>query len=136
MGNGKKRKERKNNIITKGWREEGEITREEIEECLRTEIEVGVKVVRYRRSNKIVVATVEEEEVKKIIMKNKKKLKGKRIFIENDLSWEERKIQEKIGRWVKREKEKGKSVKVGFKWIEGKWKRWNEIEKKEMESET
>lgn len=48
--------------------------------------------------------------------------------------WEERKIQEKIGRWVKREKEKGKSVKVGFKWIEGKWKRWEEIEKKEMES--
>jgi len=28
-------------------------------------------------------------------MRNKQKLKGGRIFIENDLSWEERKIQER-----------------------------------------
>lgn len=31
-------------------------------------------------------------------MKNKYKLKGGKIFIENDLSWEDRKIQEKINK--------------------------------------
>lgn len=39
-------------------------------------------------------------------MKNKKKLKGKNIqvYIENDLSLEERKMQEKIGKWTKKDK--------------------------------
>jgi len=34
-------------------------------------------------------------------MRNKFKLKGGRIFIENDLSFEERKVQEKMNKWAK-----------------------------------
>lgn len=45
-------------------------------------------------------------ERKKETILNKNKLRGTNIFIENDLSWEERKIQERINRWAKKEKEK------------------------------
>jgi len=43
----------------------------------------------------------------------KSKLKGERIFIENDLSWKERNIQDRINTWAK-EREKGLEVKVGL----------------------
>lgn len=39
-------------------------------------------------------------------MRNKFKLKGEKIFIKNDLSWEERKIQDKINRWAKTERKR------------------------------
>lgn len=57
---------------------------------------------------------IENNEKKKEIMKNKYKLKGEKIFIENDLSQEERKTQEKINRQTKEKKEKGEEVKVGM----------------------
>jgi len=38
------------------------------------------------------VIKIESEEEKKEIMKNKHKLKEGKVFIKNDLSWEERKI--------------------------------------------
>lgn len=43
----------------------------------------------------MIIARLENKEVKKQVMRNKFILKGEKIFIENDLSWEERKIQEK-----------------------------------------
>lgn len=46
------------------------------------------------------------EKVKKEVMRNKFKLKGEKIFIKNDLSWEERKIQDKINRWAKTERKR------------------------------
>jgi len=45
-------------------------------------------------------------------MKNKYKLKGGRLFIENDLSFEERKVQEKLSRWAKEIRNKETEVKV------------------------
>lgn len=39
-------------------------------------------------------------------MRNKFKLKGEKIFIKNDLSWEERKIQDKINTWAKTERKR------------------------------
>jgi len=35
----------------------------------------------------------------------KNKLKSDRMYIKNDLSFEERKIQEKMNKWVKKKKE-------------------------------
>lgn len=49
---------------------------------------------------------LESEKVKKEVMRNKFKLKGEKIFIKNDLSWEERKIQDKINRWSKTERKR------------------------------
>lgn len=45
-------------------------------------------------------------------MLHKNKLKG--IFIDNDLSWEERKIQEEMNRWAKVQRGKGEEIKVGL----------------------
>lgn len=49
---------------------------------------------------------LESEKDKKEVMRNKFKLKGEKIFIKNDLSWEERKIQDKINRWAKTERKR------------------------------
>lgn len=49
---------------------------------------------------------LESEKVKKEVMRNKFKLKGEKIFIKNDLSWEKRKIQDKINRWAKTERKR------------------------------
>lgn len=49
---------------------------------------------------------LESEKIKKEVMRNKFKLKGEKIFIKNDLSWEERKIQDKINRWAKTERKR------------------------------
>jgi len=59
------------------------------------------------------VVRLESEEEKKEVMRNKYRLKGENIFIKNDLSWEERNVQVKINRWVKKQKMKGLEVKVG-----------------------
>lgn len=104
---------------------------------LKEEIEVEVEIVSCKRSGKVIVIMLGNEKVKRVIMENNRKLKGKDIYIENDLSWEERRVQVRIGRWMKKEKEKGKIVKIGFArvMIEGVWKKWEEIEAEEREKE-
>lgn len=47
-------------------------------------------------------------------MLNKNKLKGENIYIENDLTWDERKRPEKMNKWAREEKGKGREVKIGF----------------------
>lgn len=53
------------------------------------------------------MATLEGEEMKRKVMRQKYKLKGG-IFLEHDLSWKERKVQENLNRWAKTEREKSK----------------------------
>lgn len=64
-------------------------------------------------------------------MVNKSKLKGEQYYIENDLTWEERKLQERIGKWAKEQREKGEVIKIGRGKvrIKEKWIFWDEIEK-------
>jgi len=47
---------------------------------------VECKPVSCRESGAVVVVKLETDEIKKEIMRNKYKLKGGKIFIENDLS--------------------------------------------------
>jgi len=61
----------------------------------------------------VIIVKIEDEEGNKEIMKNKNKLKGDRLFIENGLSFEERKIQEKISKWAKDKRSRGTEVRVG-----------------------
>lgn len=63
-------------------------------------------------------------------MQNKSILKGGVIFIEHDLTWEERKVQEKIDRWVRAERDKGGLVKAGYAKvrIDSQWVRWEKVE--------
>jgi hypothetical protein len=69
------------------------------------------------------------------LWKNKRKLrekKGKRVYIEDDLTKKERDIQKELRALAKEERQKGLRVKVGYKkiWIEGKGFRWDEEKEK------
>jgi len=76
-----------------------------VKEMLRDKLGVTCEVNEVRKSGPVLVARIEGEEGKKEVMRNKFKLKGDKIFIENDLSFDERKVQEKLGRKRKERKE-------------------------------
>ena len=48
-----------------------------------------------------------------LVMINKSKLRGTKIYIENDLSFEERRKQKEIKKWAFEIKTKGWNVKIG-----------------------
>ena len=64
-----------------------------------------------------------------LILQNKNKLKGKEIYIENDLTKQEREIQAAIRQKAKEERNKGNEVKIGYLKlrINGKWEHWNDF---------
>ncbi|XP_058807253.1 uncharacterized protein LOC131673345 [Phymastichus coffea] len=73
----------------KGW----------VEKFLSFKLGTSVKAVNARVSGgkeRVIIVKLENENVKKNIMRNKSKLKGTTIYIENDLTYEERKKQEEI----------------------------------------
>ncbi|KAJ3646967.1 hypothetical protein Zmor_024522 [Zophobas morio] len=103
----------------------------EVEEFFKKEIEVEVKVletiiIRKEESKKILVKTLWDE--KQEVMKNKNKLRGKRIYIENDWTVQEQKIQKGIREVAKEERKKGYTTRVGYKKLEvgDKMYTWNE----------
>lgn len=133
--NEQEKERRRNNIVIKGMEIERElgsiVTVEMIRKLIKEKIGVEVRVIECRKSGNCIVATLENERMKMDVMRSKNRLRGERIFIENDLTWDERKIQERIYRWVKQEREKGIYVKVGFARVQvrGIWRKWGDIEK-------
>lgn len=99
------REKRKNNIIIRGVRllKEREGGKRECAEWARSLLKekVGVEgeVISCRMSGTVLIVKLGSEDYKKEVMRNKYKLRGETIFIEIDLSWEERKMQEKINNW-------------------------------------
>jgi len=132
----KEREKRKNNIVIKGL---GNVLEKDVDKEVRKILwqKLGVKrnYKVWSRNGTVIVVKMENEEEKNEIMKNKHKLKGKRIYIENDLTWEERRIQERINKWVKERKDEKEVIKIGRGRIRinGIWKYWEEIEKAEEE---
>lgn len=57
-------------------------------------------------------------------MENKKKLLGTRIFIDNDLTWNERRTREKTLGFAKYLRSQGKKVKIGHNRIIGEHEEW------------
>lgn len=140
MISSREKDERKNNIVIKGAEREmeKEISTEKVEKFLKEKLDITCKVDACWWSGKVIVVKLESEEEKMQVLKNKSKLKGEKTFIERDLTWEERRVQEKINRWVRegRGKER-KDIKIGKGRIriEGVWKTWEEIERGEAEEE-
>lgn len=62
-----------------------------IEEFIKEKLGIEVNVKIWKRSERVLIVKLENEKIKKEIMINKSKLKGENIFIENDLSWDDRK---------------------------------------------
>jgi len=135
----KDREERRKNIILKGIRMPKEVEKDRrrgmewVERMIREKVEVDVNVVGCRESGTVLVVRLESEEEKKEVMRNKHRLKGEKIYIENDLSWEERNTQVKINKWAKEQKGRGLEVKIGIGRVRvrGVWRAWAEIEREE-----
>lgn len=131
----KEREERKCNIAVKGLCVVDDMRQNKltVEKLIRDKLEIDCGIISCRRSGVVLVAKVESEGKKKEIIQNKYILKSETIFIENDLSWEERKIQERMNRWAKDQREKGKDIRIGFGRvkIDGMWKSWTEISQRE-----
>jgi len=135
---GKEREERrKRNFIMKGVQKEKGDWKWGVEKILK-EIGAEVKVESMRRMNvgreergEMVWVRVEKEEDKKTIWEKKRNLKGKKVWIEEDLTWKEREIRRRLGVMAVEERKKGK-----YAWvegdrikIEGEWWRWDEERK-------
>lgn len=129
----KEREERRNNIVIKGIdvKELDKDRREWAKDFLKSRLGVACGIISVRISGPVIIVKIDKEEDKKWVMRNKNRLKGGKIFIENDLTWEERKRQERIGRWVKEQRNKGEDVKAGYARvrIKGVWKSWEDIER-------
>lgn len=101
-------------------------------------IKVRCNIIEARISGKVIVVKLATQQEKIEIMKNKNRLIGGTIYIENDLTKEERYKQKEIWDWVKERKLRGEDVKIGLKRmrIRGIWRSWEEIEKgKEKDKE-
>jgi hypothetical protein len=81
-----------------------------------------------------ILLEMEDVEGKIEIMKNRTKLKGTKIFLEDDLDWESRQIQRKLIEIAKTQRERGKKAKVvtGMIWIDNEGWVWNR-EKEDLE---
>jgi hypothetical protein len=102
--NGKWRKQKKkNNIVITGWRGEGKSKqqiKEDIENLVKENIEEAKVKDCYNINKDQVLVEMEEWNAKEKIMKRKGKLREKKetekIFIDNDLTKQEREVQKKL----------------------------------------
>lgn len=128
----KERDDRKRNIVIKGLRVEEGRVKEGIEKLMK---EIGVKVkigeIRRIRTGKeergemVIVRLNNEEERRKI--ESKRKLKGEKVWIMEDLTWGKRRT-----RWMMREIAKEEELRGNRMWVEndritinGKWWFWD-----------
>ncbi|XP_020298178.1 golgin subfamily A member 6-like protein 22 [Pseudomyrmex gracilis] len=133
----KEKEDRKKNVVVKGIVEEKELKliKEDPKRWakffFKSKLRLDCNVEQGRVSNKVIVIKLSSEEEKKAVMENKNKLKGEKIFIQHELTWEERKIQEEIYKWVKEKREKGEEMKIGTGKvkIQGKWRQWRDIQR-------
>lgn len=129
--NEKDKFERMENIIIKGIDLSSKNIKEDIKTIIvdKLGVQVEFELVNVWVKGTVVIVKLGSAEQKQEIMKNKSRLKGTNIFIDNDLSFEDRKKQEEIGKWVRGQRERGKQIKMGLGkvQIEGKWIKWEEI---------
>lgn len=123
---------RRENIIVSGLNLEGGNIKEVnkgLEQFLKQNLKVDVGIVRMHKINpKMWMARVESFDKKIEILTNKHKLRDgtyKRVYINSDLTEQERAIQKKIRERADKEKSEGKRVKVGYQRLTMDGKRWN-----------
>ncbi|XP_024876780.1 uncharacterized protein PF11_0207-like [Temnothorax curvispinosus] len=129
----REKKERRNNITIRGLRKGKSSLKEEAKEFLGKEFGIikenvkGVQVVG-REGKEIIIVEMEDGEGKETIMKRKSKLFGGNIFIDHDLTKEEREVQRLLRERARKERVEGKKVKVGYRkmYIENEMYVWNE----------
>lgn len=116
------REKRRNNIVIQGMpintNNENEL-KEDMEVFIRRNMEVEAKIRNARKiGEKTCLVELENATEKFMIMKNKNKLKEikeMRIFINDDMSKEQRNIQKSIRAQARDEIKNGKTVKIGYR---------------------
>lgn len=112
---------RRRNIVIRGieikTQDENE-NKEMVENFLNKTLQLRMDIKGAKKlGEKVCMVQLKNETDKRTIMMNKAKLKGikePRVFIDDDMSKEEREIQVKIRNKAKEEKAAGKTVKIGF----------------------
>ena len=116
--------------------------KKKVEEFMEEEFNIkkGISGVQTRARKKecnITIVGMKDWETKQTVME-KKRLAGKRVYINHDLTGEERRIQKELRERARRERLEGREGKAryGKIHIECQWYRWNkeedEIEKEEF----
>ena len=128
------REKREKNVVLTGLKMDTADTktlRKSTENFLEQHLEVKVKVkAAHRLGQNTCLIQLENLQDKEDIMRNKQKLRKLSsgiVFINNDLSVEERIMQKQIRERAREERKRGKTVKVGFHKIviEGEEWKWN-----------
>ncbi|KYM98824.1 hypothetical protein ALC62_10454 [Cyphomyrmex costatus] len=120
------RKERRANLVIKGETSNGRLARQVTEEVLKKlDVERRVKVkdaFKMGRENEIFIVKMDNLEDKRIVMENRRILKGTSVYIDDDLSKNERERQRKLRMWANGERMKGMNprVKYGRVFMNGK----------------
>ncbi|XP_025269024.1 trichohyalin-like [Camponotus floridanus] len=119
----RERRERRNNITLKGE----DLSREGppkriIEQIMRQELQVEADVeeaywIRREQRGGMLIAKLKSWQQKREILAKKSKLKGKKLYIDNDLTKKKRDVQKEIAEIAKLERERGNQVKIGYKKI-------------------
>lgn len=116
----KEKWERRNNIVIKGLEKKEKGMEEIAIEFLKNEFglkEEGVgKIIIVGKSKKeIALVELKEWEAKQKIMREKSKLGERKIYIDHDLTKEEREVQRMMVERAREERIKGRKVKVGYR---------------------
>jgi hypothetical protein len=126
----KEKKRRGRYVIITGIGRIRENTESGVEEGLEGEVGVKVNVKEAFKINKdkMMLAKIEIWDQKKNMMLNKSKLKerkGEKMYIDDDLTNEERKTQKKLRKVAREERYRGKRVKIGYRKIQinGEWEK-------------
>jgi len=124
----KERGERRRNILLKELKVGEEGMKKSVEEILaRLGEDIIIEEIRMVQAGKmergkLIVVRLKSEDMRRRVLMNKWKLKGGDIWLEEDLTWEERRIRWRIRRTARVEG-KGKRVRMAqwVIWLEGVW---------------
>lgn len=132
------REERRANIIVKGVKTEGKEGKEVIKELWdQMEIKEEVMEIRKvggldRKGKGMILVRLRGVEEERKIMEARKKLRGEKLRVEDDLTGEERRARWKIEKEAEKERRLGKRVGIGYMkiWVDGVMKSSDEIEER------
>lgn len=131
-GDGRER--RKKNLVFKDVRKVKEGSKEEIKNiCKEIGVDIEIEEIRKVKMGReekgdMLIVKVRSEENKRKILENKRKLKGRSVWIEEDLTFKERKMRWNLRRVAEEERRKGRTVRMGNGriWVENAWWFWDE----------
>ncbi|KAK9707951.1 hypothetical protein QE152_g27532 [Popillia japonica] len=134
---------KKENIVIKGLDPTENINKIDVQEFIEEKMGIKVEIKEVERiginnSRMIIKAKMNNMDNKRLVMKNKNKLKGTKYFIDPKFTNEEEKIQKKLREEARVERDKGKQVKVEYQKIRinSEWYKWDVQNQELTKSET